>query len=271
MRSPYPTAVIVVLVLCLGSLAHKAYPAMRGPGKYSGVVVFDRWDGCILYGGPHIMYIAETVKEDLREYEGNFVRIMAKKIYQVFSGEARIDELVYLGSGPEKGNPARLSNVKLLCLCGFGDGEPPSILVNLINTSDKEEIQISSEELAPTLLRKKTVSVDSSAAPSDGPSCALVTCKTFWIGEASRSEGQGALYGVRYAWSIGEENALPKRFVLKPREKRQIHITFGLSEGEYDFLLGYGGLHDGNCVASNLVAFDVGKDGKAKAVKVKGR
>ena|SRR5439155_12989963 len=37
---------------------------IRGPGKYSGVVVFDRWDGCLLFSSVYLMYISEVVKDD---------------------------------------------------------------------------------------------------------------------------------------------------------------------------------------------------------------
>lgn len=263
--------VLVMLFTWLWPLAGSGYAAIRGPGNYSGVVIFDRWGGCILHRGPHIMYIGESVKEALGKQQGQFIQVTAKKTFQIFSGEARIDEFVYLGRGPAKGNPARLTNLKLECLHGFTDGEQPSVLVNVVNSSKNRDVQVCSEELAPTLLKRKTSSVDSSGAPSDGPSCALITCQTFWIGGVPRWEGRGDLYGSRYAWSIGEASALPKQFVVGPGEKKQIRIKFDLPEGEYDFLLGYGGLHDNNCVASNLVAFDVGQDGQAKVVEIKGR
>ena len=32
---------------------------LRAPGKYSGVVIFDRWDGCTLYSGIYVMYVSE--------------------------------------------------------------------------------------------------------------------------------------------------------------------------------------------------------------------
>lgn len=42
------TVVLCILSLCL-NLPCRA--GLRGPGKYCGVVVFDRWDSCTLYGG----------------------------------------------------------------------------------------------------------------------------------------------------------------------------------------------------------------------------
>jgi hypothetical protein len=61
------TVVLCILSLCL-SLPCRA--GLRGPGKYCGVVVFDRWDSCTLYSGVFLMYISEGEKEKLRRYSG---------------------------------------------------------------------------------------------------------------------------------------------------------------------------------------------------------
>ena len=36
---------------------------IRGPGKYNGVVFYDRWDNCYLFSGVYLMYISEGVKQ----------------------------------------------------------------------------------------------------------------------------------------------------------------------------------------------------------------
>jgi len=56
----------VTLVLLTIGLALLANAGLRGPGKYYGVVVFDRWDTCFLLSGPYITYISESVKNELR-------------------------------------------------------------------------------------------------------------------------------------------------------------------------------------------------------------
>jgi hypothetical protein len=48
--------------------------AIRGPGKYSGVVIFDRWDTCYLYSGTSLMYMSQRVKESLRPYRDKAIR-----------------------------------------------------------------------------------------------------------------------------------------------------------------------------------------------------
>src|SRR5437870_9088382 len=55
---------------------------IRGPGKYSGVVFFDRWDGCILFSSVYLMYISEAVKDDLRSYGGQAIQIDALDVLQ---------------------------------------------------------------------------------------------------------------------------------------------------------------------------------------------
>ncbi|MBW8016753.1 MAG: hypothetical protein FVQ82_11245 [Planctomycetes bacterium] len=58
-------------------------------------------------------------------------------------------------------------------------------------------------------------------------------------------------------------------FELKAGEKKRIKITFGLGEGEYEFLCGYGGaVHGGKVLASKLVGFDVDAKGLAKNVRL---
>ena len=68
--------------VCAILLVLPAQAGKRAPGKYRGVVVFDRWDGCILYSGIYVMYISERTKEKLREHTGKSIQIDAKKVSQ---------------------------------------------------------------------------------------------------------------------------------------------------------------------------------------------
>jgi len=106
----------------------------------------------------------------------------------------------------------------------------------------------------------------------DGPSFALITRQSFVIGDSEpRWAWKGAWASKPYGWTIGKENALPRKFTLGAGEKKLIHVQFDLADGQYDFLCGYGGgVHASRCLASNLSAFDV-KDGKAKIIKIKNR
>src|SRR5712672_3470093 len=59
------------------------HAGLRGPGKYCGVVVFDRWDTCFLLSGHFITYISDSVKNQLRPYEGKAMQIDALEVSQL--------------------------------------------------------------------------------------------------------------------------------------------------------------------------------------------
>jgi hypothetical protein len=244
--------IIWVIVLVLPVQAGE-----RTPGKYSGVVVFDRWDGCILYSGIYVMYISERTKEKLRAYNGKSIQIDAKKVSQPLNpGDGLISDLAYLRAPPP---PARnwvsLSGLTLRTMADFKEGEKPRVVISLANTG-KEDVKIFGSELAPTLLMK-------AARPdvADGPSFALVTRQAFISGGSEpRTTGSGLTKNGPYSWHI--DKAVPVTFVLKPGEERRVRISFDLPAGEYDFLAGYGGgVHEDQGLASNLVAFDVANKG----------
>ena len=250
--------IIWVIVLVLPVQAGE-----RTPGKYSGVVVFDRWDGCILYSGIYVMYISERTKEKLRAYNGKSIQIDAKKVSQPRNpGDGLISELAFLKSPPPKGrNPPSLSGLTLRATADFKEGEKPSVVISLANTG-KEEVRIRTSELAPTLLMKNASDV------ADGPSFALVTRYSFIeLAEKPRMAAKGVQNGHSYGWGI--DKAVPVTFVLKSGEERRVRITFDLPVGEYDFLAGYGGgVHEDRGLASSLIAFDVSENG-GKLVMVK--
>lgn len=256
----------LLAIFCVIHMVLPAHAGIRDAGKYSGVVVFDRWDACILYSGVYVMYISEQTKEKLREHAGKSIQIDAKKVSQPMNpGDGLISELVFLKSPPPMGrNPPPLSGLTLRAVADFKDGEKPSINIVLANAG-KEEVRIQSTELAPTLLMKAA-----GTSSADGPSFALVTRYSFISkGEEPRMSAKGVSAGRPYSWQIDKE--VPVSFILKPGEERRVKITFDLPTGEYDFLAGYGGgVHEDKGLASNLVAFDVGdKGGQLVSVKRK--
>src|SRR5690349_24452373 len=74
-----PAIANFLLVLLMSSFL---IAGIRGPGRYSGVVFFDRWGGCILFSGVYLMYISEEVKDSLRSYEGQAIGIDAQQVVQ---------------------------------------------------------------------------------------------------------------------------------------------------------------------------------------------
>lgn len=265
----------VIFILLFGLAPSSGLTGIRGPGTSAGVVVFDRWHGCTLYSGVFLMYISETNKESLLKYAGQCVHIDAKRVFQPLNpGDGLISEFTYLGSAPLRQSNwgVEIDDLQLKTVPSFKDGDKPSIIIRVVN-SGKKDREIQSAFLAPTLLTKHATQQER-CGPSDGPSFALITRQNFWSGgdESPRWRGKGIRQGRRYAWTIGKENAFPRTFKLKPGQTKEIRITFDLPEGQYDFLCGYGGgMNAVKSIASNLVAFDVEKKGRARSVKIKNR
>jgi len=244
---------------------------LRTPGKYCGVVIFDRWDGCTLYSGIYVMYVSEKTKEGLRKYAGQAVQIDAKQVHQPINpGDGRIGKFEYLGAAPENRNWVKLEGISLESSVKVrGDGKAVATIT--VQNKGKGSVKLFSQELALTLLTRRA-EAKGNWSVSDGPSFALITRHSLEIGSSTpRWQGKGIAGGKPYSWTIGKENALPHDFTVALEERKQIDVQFDLPDGEYDFLCGYGGgVHEGRCLASNLTAFDV-KDGKAKVVKIKDR
>jgi hypothetical protein len=253
----------MVGVLLIALVVRCASAGERGPGKYSGTVVFDRWDGCILYSGIYVMYVSEGVKEKLRGQAGKGIQVDATKVRQPINpGDGLITELSVVGAAPQPSRHVLLAGLTLTTTADFKDNEKPAIVISIANAG-KQEVTVFGSELAPTLL------VKGKDLATDGPSFALVTRQAFIVGgEDPRTSGSGIAGGGPYRWQIDE--AVPVRFVLKPGESRRVRIKFDLPRGEYDFLAGYGGgVHQELNLASNLVAFDVEESGAGKLVTIK--
>jgi hypothetical protein len=250
------------LLLSALLIALPAFAGERTPGKYSGAVVFDRWDGCTLYSGVYVMYVSQNCQEDLREHAGTWVQVDATEVSQPQNpGDGLITELTHLGAPPPTTrNWISLSGLTLRAAADFKEGEKPSVAIVLAN-GGKKEVTVFGSELAPTLLIKSAA-----ADVADGPSYALVTRQAFISGGSEpRTSGRGHSPHGDYAWEI--DRGLPAKFVLKPGEERRIRIAFDLPAGEYDFLAGYGGgVHQELGLASNLVAFDVDDRGGRRAI-----
>lgn len=242
----------------------------RKPGKYSGVVIFDRWGGCILYDATYLMYVSEKVKEEIRPYSGQAIQIDAKEVFQpVNPGDGRIGRFEYLGPVPETRNSLRFKDVRLSSKVQTqDDGKPVATII--IENEGNAPMTLFSRELALTLLTKHE-GESRYFGPSDGPSFALITRQNFELRFVEpRWEGKGGANRWAYSWSIGKEHALPHEFTVAAKEKETIEVRFDLSDGQYDFLCGYGGERGDRCVASNVSGFDM-VNGRAVAVSKKDR
>jgi len=253
---------IIATVFFLSAIS--SFAGLLGPGKYSGVVIFDRWDGCALCTGVFVVYVSEKTKEALRPYKGQAMQIDATEVYQpVNPGDGLIGNYTILGPAVESRKWIKTDGIQLFSsLAADTNGQPVATLV--MTNSGNEPATIFSSELGFTLLKKKEVENEKNQwIVSDGPSYAFITRLNF----EGRYEGGGIAASTNYSWTIGKENVLPHDFVLEPGCQKTLKIRFNLPEGEYDFLAGYPGLSiNSRCLASNLSAFDI-KSGKTKIVK----
>lgn len=259
-------APLSVALFLLTLFAQMCHAGIRGPGKYCGVVVFDRWGGCTLYSGIYVMYISEKVKEGLRLYAGQAIQIDAKVVDQPENpGDGLIREWTYLGAAPQNRNWVVLDRLELESAVRADPDGKPLATIRLANQG-KSSVKIFSSDLALTVLTQRPGT--DRWFVSDGPSYALITRQSFEIGgNEPRWQGAGTVNDYRYSWTIGKENALPHDFVLAPGEAKSIDIHLDLPDGQYEFLSGYGGgTHEGKCLASKPCAFDV-EGGRATHVK----
>jgi|GEM_PF-1532165 len=281
---PYNKFLSPLILLVLTSRI--SYGGLLGPDKYYGVVVFDRWGGCTLYNGIFLMYIAEQVKSQLRPYSNEAIEINATDVFQLDDlDDALIRKFVYLRTAPANPDWLNKPGLRLKTSAAFQNGEKPSVIIEVVNTG-QQELEIDSHDLAPTILTQRAGKYATFSA-SDGPSFALSTGQSFWHnwpkwmwlkGQRIEMPGGGAVWqsndgeNGRPRWSMKKSEALPEHFTLQPQQTRQIKLTFDLSDGEYEFLCGYGGVSHylTQCIASNLTAFDI-KDGRAKTIVIKGR
>jgi hypothetical protein len=133
--------VLIALSFLTVGLAPSAFAAVRGPGKYNGVVIFDRWDGCHLFGGVYDMEVSEKVKELLRPYDGQAILVDAKEVLQPMNpGDGLITKLDVLGPAEEPntktgGNaPPLLDGLVLTATPNFRKGGHDEFMITLRNT-----------------------------------------------------------------------------------------------------------------------------------------
>lgn len=222
--------------------------AIRGPGKYAGVVIFDRWDSCYLYSGKYLMYVSQRIKKSLRAY-----RDQAKGHWTPAS-EATADSL---------GDPPILDGLNLSVAPSFPDSGPGELLIELRNDGTSPRV-IDMRSLAPTLFsnRRKGWCLN----PGDGPSYAAITRSNVDLMHSSPAGGLCLVNSVRrtVTLSLAPGIAFSSRFNLDPGENIEVPLRFEVSPGEYEFLAGYGGgVHAVQPLVSNRFSFDIDAQGRA--------
>ena len=147
---------IVCLLASIGTfLAGQANAGLRGPGKYSGVVLFDRWGGCILFSGVYLMYISETVKDQLRPYDGRAIELDALDVVQPTNpGDGLIRKLKVLGPAPPNNSPFTFDGIKLNAQPVAVEGSRTTIELTVANEGDTPA-KINTSQIGFVLLSEK--------------------------------------------------------------------------------------------------------------------
>ncbi|HET6890058.1 MAG TPA: cellulase family glycosylhydrolase [Pyrinomonadaceae bacterium] len=256
---------LIAALLALILFTTTSVAGIRSPGKYAGIVIFDRWDTCYLYSGVYLMYVSNKTKERLRRYEGKSILIYAKEVYQPINpGDGLIGKFKFLGLAKNKW--ANLERLSLTVEPHFEDNSRPT-LVLVIHNDGAKPIYVSPGALAATLLGRKRENLFS---PSDGKSDAWLTRSPFKmpsflkeIGFAPKSDKSHPITSTG-EYYLNVEQELPDRFEIPSNGQTTISISFQLPSGEYDFLCGYGGgVHEQKGIASNLVSFSIDEKGRA--------
>jgi hypothetical protein len=270
MKAPLGVS-ISLLLLC--ALPFTGLCGIRGPGKYSGIVIFDRWDTCHLYSGAYVMEISEKVKESLRPFAGQAMEINAQEVFQPMNpGDGLITKLQVVGAAPEPGNggfghPPMLEGLTLKAIPNFAAQGGDELIIRLRNSGESKR-EIDTDALAPTLFAKKQ---DMECLnPSDGASYVPITrtnvnfMSSQEAGDSCLVNGRGRTVKMRLLPGL----AISPKFDLAPGQSIEIRLQFELSVGEYQFLAGYGGgVHAVRAIASNILSFDVDEAGKPHLVR----
>lgn len=242
-------------LLLLSVYSSMSHAGMRGPGKYSGVVIFDRWDTCFLLSCPYITYVSDKVKEPLRQYKDQAMQIDASEVLQLLNpGDGLIQKYTIIGPAPEEVDRQVIQGIRISIESDF-DHEI-AFLIKIANVSDSP-IQVGSDAIGPALLGTK---IDLSLNPSDGKSMAWITrANLTQPGDMSMTIGH---HTTSASYKIDPNANLPEWFTLAPGESKQARIRFQIPPGPYQLVVGFGGgVHAGISLASNAISFQVDSDG----------
>lgn len=250
---------LIATCIILSAATPSVHSEILAPGEYPGIVVFDRWDSCLLSNGPYIMWVSEGIKDRMRPFEGRLLNVNAKAVNQPINpGDGCITKF---GSPWSTSPPETDPSFRLSVTPEFKPSGPATLLVSLENTSNVDVDGYS--EIGFTLLMKKPDRPDfvSSFSPSDGPAFALISRQSLIEGNGPESF-DGVTESIGYTRRM--TNRLPRRLTLAPGMKHTVRVELSLPPGEFEFLAGSRG--SGQWAVTNRVPFDVSDDGGAKTV-----
>jgi hypothetical protein len=236
------------------------HAGLRGRGKYSGVVVFDRWDTCFLLSGVYIMYISDDVKERLRPYAGTSIQIDASDVLQPTNpGDGLIQNYEILGPAPQSPDDPITDGLLVEAKSDFSAPGAPAFAITVRNILDVK-IKVTASEIGPTLLGTNR---GNPFSPSNGNSEAWITRgDLIRPSKASWTSTDGSTISASY--TIDPTCHLPDHIVLGPGESVSCRIMVEIPAGQYQFIVGYGGgVHQSKSIVSNVITFHVDREGVA--------
>lgn len=264
MLKKHATSLAVLLLSAAAALA-----GIRGPGRYRGVVLFDRWDTCYIYDGVWLMYVSEKEKGRLRKYEGRHVEVYAKEVIQpVNPGDGRIMKFDLLSASPAETRTPRYKDLWVTAEPLFEPGRKPRFALALENRGGAD-VRVGQSSITPTLLGEKD-ELDF-FSPSDGRSearitrCGLNNAKEFHKERSvtsTKPDGQKVTLTKRYAFEVEDGDDLPAELLVPAGGTLRVVVALEVPPGTYDFLFGCDiGIRENRRIASNVVSFRVGDDG----------
>jgi hypothetical protein len=267
-----PQAICVVLICALAcSFILTAQAGIRAPGKYCGVIVFDRWDTCLLLSGHFITYISDGVKNELRPYVGKAMQLDALEVSQPRNpGDASVRRYQIIGPAPNNHYWVTLDRLELAARSDFGPQGTATFLIELHNTGS-QAVTVNRSEFGPTLLGSNP---KAPFWPSDSRTGAWITrvgllqssSSEIWSSTPRESWSGTTKYSASF--TIDPKSLPPERCQLAPGQSLKVRVTFKASSGQYQFIVGYGGgVHEGKSLASNAISFDLNDAGIATLAK----
>ena len=256
-------AVAVCLLFVVSATVHAG---MRGRGKYSGVVIFDRWDTCFLLSGPYITYISEAVKEQLRPYAGQAIQIDVTEVDQPMNpGDGLVKSYAILGEAPDDPSDPIAHKIVVKGEPAFDGKSAPIFDISVRNLS-LERVSISPTEVGLTLLGINQAAFMST---SDGKSVAWITRADLaprgpdqTVTSSWTSTVAGKTVYAKY--NAVEPCSFQNRVELTSDQSVSCRVRLDVPNGEYQFMAGYGGgVHAWKSIVSNAVSFNVDAAGVA--------
>jgi len=259
-HTPTVSAIFVLGFCILASLfVATASAYLFGPGKYCGVVVFDRWGTCYLVSGPYINYVASDVKSGLFPYKGRAMQVDALDVTQggLRAEDPMIHKYKILGPAPAP-KRVKLDGLQLLAAQAFGRYTRPQFLIEFRNNG-KSPVRVDRSAIGILLFKAEKPEWSS----SDDDSVALISRSGIEDASYIASAGVG---NQKRSWGyiVDMKTQPPASFAIAPGQSLRTLIRFEVYSGQYQFMFAYGGgVSAEKSLASNAISFDMSADGRA--------